>query len=191
MTYAVVRCCLVFLFLSSPAYAGLIGQTVHLGHNLPDLETEGVDILVDGSGSPAFTPRQGPSEAPLYAASVFDEGLSIDFAPEYDGSGFEPVTDFYDLSFNGLVLSAFEGVLSNFIVDTNLDGWNEARLIYSGGSLGFNFAGLSADAHTYVNLSFDMNGDNSAAVPEPSTVALLLGGLLLLAWRRIGEKAPN
>ena len=157
---------IVYLFLclfAGSANAGLIGDTVHIAHNYSSLGSEvytPMNVVVEeGSGDIAPV-------SPHYSVNVDDLSVYVDFGTS---------ATWTVASFNGLVISGIDSILSNFVVTTNFAGWDDSRFTSTADSLRFNWNGLSFDSNTFFQLAFS-DGDTHQ-VPEPAPIALLTLGL--------------
>ncbi|MEP1216868.1 MAG: PEP-CTERM sorting domain-containing protein [Marinobacter sp.] len=147
--------------ISLTANASLIGDTVRVGHHNPG-EVLGTDITI-GSGE-TFAPGYTPDN-PLYVASFTGNSVLVDYQ----------LSETYNSrSFNGLVVSGIDSILTDFNISTNFVGWDDNNFAFAEGVLSFNWSGLSFTNETYFDVSFSTQ---PVSVPEPATLALFGLGL--------------
>lgn len=162
---------LVLAVTSMSANATLIGDDLRGAHEFPSVGTE----FDTGSYTPGdFIAEAGNGDvqtaiAPWYDVDVEATSILVNFV----GSATWSVA-----AFNGLAISGIDSILSNFVVDTNMAGWDDSRLSFVDSALRMNWNGLSFTNSTFFNVSFD----SSRSVPAPGTLALL--GLAMIGLVR-------
>jgi len=164
--------CIGLLAMVNTSQATLIDDTVTINHVFPDSSTTytgyGVyDRVVTDDATDAVTLGSN------YIVNVQSESVLVDFISSATWS---------TASFNGLSISDLNwagGTITDFTVETNLAGWTDSRLSYTGDALMFNWQALSFTANSYFNVSIQ-----SASVPEAPTLGLLGLGLLLIGVRK-------
>ena len=146
----------------SPAHALLLGDTIQMGHYFDN------DITPFGENPGFRTVEAGDADSwsytSLYSVNPEDSAILVDFSATGTWSEL--------LNFNGLRVKDIDGEVSSVDVDTNLDGWDNSRLFFTGHELNFDWKGLSWRDDTFFTARLN------AAVPEPATVLLLMTGLM-------------
>jgi hypothetical protein len=170
----------VLSFIAPSAEAALIGQTLEVNYYYPDLSS----TYAEASFSPqsfivaAGIETIGTVEGVTNLLTDFDDNqLIITFDTVLQAPSWNTA------AFNGLVFALRSGnnlqFASLLINDqTTVTGFNDSRTSFTGQTLWLNWNGLSyLDGQKIV---LDL-GFNNAPMPEPSTLALTLGGMVGVA----------
>ncbi len=165
------------LTLSGAAHAGLVGTTVGLTYLYPDAATVFTtdSIVVDATAIEVTCTGGGAGNANICAAltapnqSLNFTDTTIDYTYTGTGSGFNPAAwSGFDFDVNpGFTLAGVNLV-------TNIVGLDASRLSFTGNSIELNMQGLVlAGGVDFFSLELV-----AAAVPEPSSISLLLAAAL-------------
>jgi hypothetical protein len=169
--------------LSGAVHAQLLeGQTLGYDYNYP---TVGVHYP---SGVPAPYPSSVVVGAGVEIANIADNIASLDISDTNLFLTFGSNGNFGgNVPFNGFVLTDVNGTIPDFTSVTindisTLAGFDSSRIFFDANTIRVNFVGLPFGIDNILSLDV-------AAVPEPTTVALLsLGFLGFAASRRKGAK---
>ncbi|MGH9723051.1 MAG: PEP-CTERM sorting domain-containing protein [Bryobacteraceae bacterium] len=161
---------------SSVVKATLLGETVRLTHELPNVGAifgGPIDVVV------------GPGvEAPLfigiYSVDLDDTDVLVTFPNSCCGG-------FGNTAFNGLHMFDVNGTIGDILSvtinpATLLAGFNASRITFDANNIYVNFAGLNP------NPSTDLVALDITAAPEPSTWLFMAGLAVFVAMRRTAAR---
>ena len=162
---------LSIVLISLPAKASLIGDAVDFTHYFPDLSTtyEAGSTVVASGSSDAWS-----NLTHNYTVDIEASSLSVQF---------HGVAQWIPSVFNGVVISDLDwigdhsAILYAVTVDTNLQGWDSTRIIFGSDYAGFNWQDLYFNENTTYFIADFKFSDAESAIPEPSTLLLVLSGL--------------
>lgn len=168
--------------LSSTTLAGLIGSGVEANYHFVDFgDVIGSDTTTVTAGVEWTNPVPFPGDSPR----VFE---SIDIANDYILFDFiaSACCEWTDRNYNGFEFVFDLGTFDNLTAvsfSANNDDYIDTMLSWSGDTLFINWGGgnITNVDSVQVNLGFV---DDKVSVPGPSSIALLVIGLLGLAVRR-------
>jgi len=174
---------IVFVFFSvGPTHAGLIGDTIDWQYYF---NGSTYNLL----GSPgSFTAGSTTDDFDTYfTISANDTQIIFDYF--YDGSTSwslgSPSATANGMSIsNGLELFNFDMSISSVSINgaTNMSGFTLSNIDFTAGAIAIDWAGLSFDSRTLVVLDI-----NTRDIPEPTTLAVFLLGVIGLASRRLKQ----
>ncbi|HOW36364.1 MAG TPA: PEP-CTERM sorting domain-containing protein [Candidatus Omnitrophota bacterium] len=164
---------IVMLCMVGAAQAGLLGDSISAAHYFPNLST--IDLNM-GSQTVVAGTSDVFNYYSYYSVNPEDTSILVDFLAD---GGYSWV----DATFNGLVISNIDDIITNVSIDTNLVGWDISRLSYDDHTLRANWQGLAFDSSKYFNFSLT-TVDHLPTVPEPASLSLLATGLLGFLVRR-------
>lgn len=161
--------------------AGLMGTTVDLRYDFDNGSTalHTLDsFVVDGSvevSCPGSAQICQVLTSPTQTLDFVGDGIRYDYVGP--GSGFD------NIAVNRFNFGLYGGgpAISNVLLTTNIAGLDASRLSFTAHTVLLDMHGLAISNLAYFQLDVQ-----TAPVPEPASVALLLGGLALLATRRRG-----
>jgi hypothetical protein len=162
----------LFSLAAPAAAASLVGSSMDVSYRFPDIDT----VYVDGN----------PSVSPFVVGAGIESTVNVEDVTFIDvdfGASSLIITFNTTLSnptwnitsFNGLL---FEGpgaglIASATVVFTDMTGFDDSRILLSGGRLGLNWNGLSYQDGDTIEIAFGL-------VPEASTWAMLIAGFGLV-----------
>jgi hypothetical protein len=163
------------LFLAgTPAFAGLLGKSIDMTYEFgPSRYTN--TVLV-GAGSEINCPAGAFAMCgnALTASDQFLDADDTSITYSYDGKSgpqsFIPLPFFSGFEFANLDVGG--NILGPIVLTTNIAGLDMSRVSSTASMIRVNMEGRDVVAGSYFTVSFA-----SAAIPEPSTFALLLAGL--------------
>ncbi|OGX08154.1 MAG: hypothetical protein A2Z88_09190 [Omnitrophica WOR_2 bacterium GWA2_47_8] len=159
----------VVLFISTPSFAGLIGDAILLSHRFPSENNVVESYLVSVENGSADARGFGG----LYLANPEDKQILFNF--------FGPFL-FPPDPFNGHKVDFIDTKVKNVTVSTNIQGWDDSRLAFADHNARFNWAGLSGNSDSYLYATFEQ--DDTHVLPEPATLLLLLMGMPFFVVQR-------
>jgi hypothetical protein len=157
------------------ASGGLLDDTVIMSYNAPNLWdfADSVNRTVEtGINDQWVSPNAD------YTVNPEDKSLLIDFTRTIER---------IPMSFNGIMLSGFNSILTNVTVDTNNQDWDNSRLYFGEHFVAFNLAKMTTQngQHLYANFDF-----KPVSTPEPASMLLFgLGGLAMAVLKK-RKKTP-
>lgn len=163
--------------------AGLLGSTVDVRYHYDDgsVAFNTLDSVLVGSGVELSCPGGAQLcnvlTSPVQTVDLGDNSIRYD----YVGSG-GASSGFTNVQPNGFAFESLYGsgsTLSSVLLTTNIAGLDASRLSFAGHSVQVDMHGLNLGAQAFFQLDLQ-----AAAVPEPASALLLLGGLAALAARR-------
>jgi hypothetical protein len=156
--------------LTGLAQASLIDDHVLVEHHFPffgnvDTDSGGGEVTVWDDATEIFGMHFG-----VYDVDIEENGVTVDFLK---------TNRFGSFDFNGLVLSDLDDSEEGYIllgvdVETNMEGWDDYRLIFGDDFVGFNWEGLTVDSDTTFDVFFEF-GPNP--IPIPATLFLFVTGI--------------
>ena len=177
----VVAALLPALLPNFASAAGLLGSTVDVRYDYVDgpavfhtldsvVVTAGIELTCPGSAQICNV-----LSAPTQTINIGDNSIRY----EYVGAG----AGFGDIEINAATFESLYGsgtkIVGATLTGTSITGFEQSRITFTDHSVRINTSGVGLGATAFLQIDLQ-----TAAVPEPATVALMLGGLGLLALRR-------
>ena len=167
---------LAFFGMTANANATLIGETVTMRHDFPNLGTTisgPINVLVQAGAGDLAEPYTYLGEN-WYFVDMEASSFSVVYnrAPNWANA-----------PFNGLIISDMDwvgipGFITGVDVSTNLAGFNNNRVTFTANSVSINWQGLSFAIGT----RWDIGLQTSHKIPEPATLAFFAIGLAGLGF---------
>jgi hypothetical protein len=176
--YTYLATMLVLFGTIEVANASLIGDTVTISHDYPNIGTSfcgEVNIVVTSDAS--------DSVDAISCLGFIDEIVNMNatgFRLDIITQGASYVGAFDGVSITGLNWSV--GLPTGFDISTNIQGWNVSRLTSTNTGLFVNLSGIHFSENAYLDVSAQIP---EQSIPEPSTIAILALGLVGLGARRL------
>jgi hypothetical protein len=160
------------VFCSPAGAATLTGSTMDVSYRFPDVAT------VYPFGTPSVSPFVVGAGVETIVNVEDVTFISADFGASSALITFNTVLTnptWNSVSFNGLLFggAGVGKIASATILSTTMAGFDDSRILLSGGQLGFNWNGLSYVDGTSIEVGFTL-------VPEPATWAMLIAGFGLV-----------
>jgi hypothetical protein len=161
------------LILIGVAQASLIDDQVNVYHgsplfSTPDAASGGDTVTVETGVNDIITLHFG-----VYQVDIEESSVIVDFLkPNQFGN--PGVFDYSGLVLNDL---DFEPgyILLSVDVDTNMNGWDESRLMFGDDYVGFNWQGLTVDGGVNFTALLDFG---PSPIPIPPTLLLFATGIV-------------
>lgn len=169
-------CAGLALLASQGAAATLIGDTVTVEHHF----TFGTPAPFYGSEFPVVV--AGPADMVLMDSSFTLYTVDVDAFDIFVDFTFESTwLDGGEFSFNGLVVSDLDFLggdpLIGFLIETNMAGWDDSRVMFGPDFIGLGWHGLSFDEDTFFHVRLLIGPRGPIPTPAPLTLmALALAG---------------
>jgi hypothetical protein len=182
----------LFAFAALTAVAGLmpalasadtlLGSTVDVHYDYVDgstvfhtldsvVVTSGIELTCPGSAQICNVLSQ-----PTQTLNIGDNSIRYEYSGQA-GAGFG------DIAINAATFESLYGsgtrIVGATLTGTSITGFEQSRVTFTDHSVRVNTSGVGLGATAFIQIDLQ-----TAPVPEPATVALMLGGLGLLALRR-------
>lgn len=162
---------------SAGAHATLMGDTVHIAQNFPQLGSEFFPTnAVVSFGNEFVWPEAYSIDVGANTIRVtFGAPFFVDVPDGGNNHNGPVISDLDDSS--GLLLSGF----SNFATNT---AFSPSNIVFGADFIGFNFDNMNFVGGQFVDVTLNFTRPVQPQLPNPATPALLALGLLALGWAR-------